>query len=106
MKYLPWGKQHGGSALIYATTLWYLPTYFRSPTGTINDLLNNKTFPDHNSDPEANGTDLHWAVPSIMGWQVIEKASIAGDLDPNHPGTALHAVLDFECCGCRSGCGR
>lgn len=85
VKYLPWGKQHGGSALIYATTLWYLPTYFQSPSGTINDLLNNKTFPDHNSDPGANGTDLHWAVPSIMGWQVIEKASIAGDLDPNHP---------------------
>ena len=71
--------------MIYATTLWYLPTYFQSPSGTINDLLNNKTFPDHNSDPGANGTDLHWAVPSIMGWQVIEKASIAGDLDPNHP---------------------
>lgn len=85
VKYLPWGKQHGGSALIYATTLWHLPTYYNSPSGTINDLLNNKTFPNHDSDADWNESDLHWAVPSILGWQVIEKASKAGELDPSHP---------------------
>ena len=62
-----------------------MPTYYNSPSGTINDLLNNKTFPNHDSDAHWNESDLHWAVPSILGWQVIEKASKAGELDPSHP---------------------
>lgn len=85
VKYLPWGKQNGGSALIYATTLWCLPTLGNNPPSTIKELLENKNFPDHDSNPGMNETDLHWAVPSIMGWQIIEKASKENALDSNHP---------------------
>lgn len=87
--YLPWGKQNGGSALIYATTLWHLPTCFNGSRSipSINALLNDTSFPNHESDNPDNDdeTHLHWTVPSILGWQVIEKASKDGALDPSHP---------------------
>lgn len=87
VKYLPWGKQNGGSALIYATTLWHLPDgiWSSGPSQSIGTLLGNKDFPNHKAEDEPHKTDLHWTVPSILGWQVIEKASKDGALDPSHP---------------------
>ena len=80
-KYLPWGKMGGGSAMIYSMSFWKLPT--GRPNLNINEMINNPSFPDYNGTPE--WTDRYWTLPSIVGWQIIEKAAIAGALDPAHP---------------------
>lgn len=80
-EYLPWGKQNGGSAMIYSISFWNMPS--TNPDLDIDEILNNPTFPD--LDHSTEWTNNYWTLPSIAGWQIIEKAYKAGALDPNHP---------------------
>lgn len=83
-QYLPWGKMNGGSAMIYAITFWNMPQ--TNPSGNINDMINNPVFPDiEENDNIYYGNDFYWTLPTVLGWQIVEKASIAGALDANHP---------------------
>ena len=82
-KYLPWGKMNGGSAMVYSMSFWNLPTDIPNQNQNIVDMIEHPSFPDYTHQPE--WTDKYWTLPSIVGWQIIEKASIAGKLDPNHP---------------------
>ena len=82
--YLPWGKQNGGSAMIYATTFWDVPQ--QQPSGNPEDMINSPGFPDYDEGVESwNKANLYWTLPSIAGWQMIEKASKEGELDSNFP---------------------
>lgn len=83
--YLPWGKENGGSAMVYAMTFYGLPE--QAPSGNIDDLLNDHSLPNLSANPSY--TDYFWTLPAIAEWQMIEKAWLAGsfnvaDAEPLH----------------------
>lgn len=83
--YLPWGKENGGSAMVYAMTFYGLPE--QAPSGNIDDLLNDHSLPNLSATPSY--TDYFWTLPAIAEWQMIEKAWLAGsfnvaDAEPLH----------------------
>lgn len=72
-EYLPWGKGNGGSAMIYAICL---NLYTNSaPSGTPEDVSNNSHLPTESEllNRYENNRDYLWTIPTIAGWQVIEK---------------------------------
>lgn len=72
-QYLPWGKNNGGSAMVYAICL---NLYSNSaPSGTPESIISNSTLPssDELLDRYNNDNNYIWTIPTIAGWQVIEK---------------------------------
>lgn len=72
-KYLPWGKNEGGSAMVYAICL---NLYSNSaPSGNPESIINNSTLPSSEElwDRYYNDNNYIWTIPTIAGWQVIEK---------------------------------
>lgn len=92
--YLPFGKatknpdetvdEDGGSALVYALMLYPYQTMGSAPNLPMGEVLNRTEFPEIVYD-RYNLAQFCWTVPSIVEWQMIEKLSDQGKLDPAYP---------------------
>lgn len=93
-KYLPFGtgvKDWNGeaisnerSAMIYALMLHENQTPDGPPDESLAVTINRTEFPK--KDLGGNGNIVrYWSIPSIAGWQMVEKLSKAGKLDLEHP---------------------
>lgn len=83
-RYLPFGTNNGGSAMVYSMMFYGNPSM--APSLTPEQLMSTTEFPDLDAAPSY--TDWYWTLPSIAGWQIIEKASKEGKLDE-------HPIYDF-----------
>ena len=92
--YLPWGMatrvgseivEDGGSAMIYALMLYNNQGHNQAPRQSPDEYWSNTTeFPVIDRNPDTyEKTHFYWTIPSIEGWQAIEKAR--DQLDPNYP---------------------
>lgn len=73
IQYLPWGKNNGGSAMIYSICLNLYPS--GAPSGTPDNVIQNSELPDAEdlSNRYQHEGQFVWTIPTIGGWQVIEK---------------------------------
>lgn len=93
-KYLPFGTgvtdlngevtSDQRSAMIYALMLYENQRPDGPPKETIGVTIGKTEFPE--KDPTGDGNVVrYWSIPSIAGWQMVEKLSNAGKLDSDHP---------------------
>lgn len=73
LTYTPWGNGNGGSAMVHAICLNNFTS--SAPSETPEQLINNKDLPNA-AELRSRYEDYNnyiWTIPTIAGWQVIEK---------------------------------